>query len=130
MRLKNVKLSELFPNASAAAGVASERIFINENLTAFRRRSVKMATDKKKDGLLLGVWTIDGKVFVKTSPDGSPISQILITFNSMLTTAGRWKHNETLTAVTNNTRPIAFKRVEPKLRFGGRQSKKSRWNYF
>ena len=34
------------------------------------------------------------------------------------------------TAVTNNTRPIAFKRVEPKMRFGGRQSKKSRWNYF
>ena len=73
VRPKNVKLSELFPNASAAARVASERIFINENLTAFRRRLVKMATDKKKDGLLLGVWTIDGKVFVKTSPDGSPI---------------------------------------------------------
>ena len=35
-----------------------------------------------------------------------------------------------LTAVTTNTRPIAFKRVGPKLRFGGRQSKKSRYNYF
>ena len=34
------------------------------------------------------------------------------------------------TAVTTNTQPIAFKRVGPKLRFGGRQSKKSRWNYF
>ena len=34
------------------------------------------------------------------------------------------------TAVTTNTRPIAFKRVGPKLRFGGRQSKKSRWNHF
>ena len=31
--------------------------------------------------------------------------------------------NIELTAVTTNTRPIAFKRVEPKLRFGGRQSK-------
>ena len=44
----------------------------------------------KNDGLLLGqlgVWTIDGKVFVKTSPDGNPIkiSQTLITFDSMLT---------------------------------------------
>ena len=60
VRLKNVKLSELFPNASAAARVAWERIFINENLTAFRRRLVKMATDRKKTdyycefGLLTG----------------------------------------------------------------------------
>ena len=27
-----------------------------------------------------------------------------------------------VTAVTNNTRPIAFKKTPPKLRFGGRQS--------
>ena len=37
---------------------------------------------------------------------------------------------ESFTALTTNTRPIPFKRVGPKLRFGGRQSKKSRWNYF
>ena len=72
VRLKNVKLSELFPNASAAARVASEHIFINENLTAFRRRLVKLASDKN-NGLVQGLWTIDGKVFVKTSPDGRPI---------------------------------------------------------
>ena len=35
-----------------------------------------------------------------------------------------------ITAVTTNTRPIAFKSGTIKLRFGGRQSKKSRWNYF
>ena len=36
-----------------------------------------------------------------------------------------------LTGVTTNTRPTAFKRVGPKqLCFGGRQSKKSCWNYF
>ena len=46
---------------------------MNESLTAFRRRLVKKATDKKNEGLLLGVWTIDGKGFVKTSPDGNPI---------------------------------------------------------
>ena len=66
----------------------SESILINENLTAFRRRLVKKATDEKNDGLLLGVWTIDGKVFVKTSPDGNPIKisqTLLITFDSMLT---------------------------------------------
>ena len=27
----------------------------------------------KKDGLLLSAWTIDGKVFVKTSPEGTPV---------------------------------------------------------
>ena len=49
VRLKNVQLSELFPSASVPARVASERIFINENPTAFRRRLVKKATDKKND---------------------------------------------------------------------------------
>jgi len=49
VRLKNVELSELFPSASVPARVASECIFINENLTAFRRRLVKKATDKKND---------------------------------------------------------------------------------
>ena len=73
VRMKTVKFSELFPNASVPARVPSERIFINENLTTMRRRLVKKATDKKNDGLLLGVWTIDGKVFVKTWPDGNPV---------------------------------------------------------
>ena len=49
VRLKNVQLSELFPSASVPARVASERIFINENPTAFRRRLVKKVTDKKND---------------------------------------------------------------------------------
>ena len=73
VRMKTLKFSELFPNASAPARVPSERIFINENLTTIRRRLVKKATDKKNDGLLLGVWTIDGKVFVKTWLDGNPV---------------------------------------------------------
>ena len=49
VRLKNVQLSELFPSASVPARVALERIFINENPTAFRPRLVKKATDKKND---------------------------------------------------------------------------------
>ena len=57
----------------AEARVASERIFINENLTAFCRILVKKTTDKKNEGLILGVWTIDGKVSGNTSPDGNPI---------------------------------------------------------
>ena len=73
VQLKNVKMSQLFPSASAAARVTSDRIFINENLTVNRRKLLKLANDKKADGLVLGVWTVDGKVFVKTSPEGRPI---------------------------------------------------------
>ena len=71
--LKNVKVSDLFPNMSAAARVQSNRIFINENLTSYRRELVKKANQKRREGMLLSVWTLDGKIFVKTSPEGRPI---------------------------------------------------------
>ena len=73
VQLKNISFSQLFPSASAAARASSNRIFINENLTAYRRNLVRMANERKNDGLLKGVWTIDGKLFVKTSPEGRPI---------------------------------------------------------
>ena len=73
VQLKNVSFSQLFPNASAAAGASSNRIFINENLTAYRRNLVRIASEMKENGLLNGLWTVDGKVFVKTSPEGRPI---------------------------------------------------------
>ena len=52
---------------------SSNRIFINENLTLHRRNLVRTANDRKEDGLLKGVWAVDAKVFVKTSPEGRPI---------------------------------------------------------
>ena len=73
VQLKNISFSQLFPNASAAARVSSNRIFINENLTTHRRSLVRIANERKEDGLLKGVWTVDGKIFVKTSPESSPI---------------------------------------------------------
>ena len=72
-KLKNFKVSQIFPEASAATCVTSERIFINENQTQFRKHTVTKANKKRKDGLLLSVWTIDGNIFVKTSPEGTPI---------------------------------------------------------
>lgn len=59
---------------AAAARVASDRIFINKALTVNPRKLVKLDNDKKADGLVLGVctWAVDGKVFVKTSPEGRP----------------------------------------------------------
>ena len=73
VQLKNISFSQLFPSASAAARASSNRIFINENLTTYRRNLVRLANEKKEDGLLKGVWTVDGKIFVKTSPEGRPI---------------------------------------------------------
>lgn len=48
-------------------------IFINENLTTHMRNLVRIANGRKEDGLLKGVWTVDGKIFVKASPEGRPI---------------------------------------------------------
>ena len=33
---------------------------------------MKEANQMKKDGLLVSVWSMDGKIYVKTSPDGAP----------------------------------------------------------
>ena len=71
--LKNVRVCDIFPHASAVSRVQAKRIFINENLTSFRRSVVKKANQMRKDGLLNSVWTIDGKIFVKTSQEERPI---------------------------------------------------------
>lgn len=72
-KLKNVRVSDLFPNSSAATRVESERIYLNENLTSHRRELLRQANEKRKDGMLSSVWTMDGKIFVKTYPEGRPI---------------------------------------------------------
>ena len=72
-KLKHVGVSDLFPYSSAATRVESERIYLNENLTSYRRGILKEANQKRKDGLVLSAWSMDGKIFVKTSPDGRPI---------------------------------------------------------
>lgn len=68
-KLKQVKVSDLFPSYPSSG---QQRIFINENLTAFRRRVVEEANKRRREGTLISVWTLDGKIFVKTSPSGSP----------------------------------------------------------
>ena len=39
----------------------------------FSRYLLGKAIDMKRDDLLISPWTIDGKVFVKTSPEKRPI---------------------------------------------------------
>jgi len=72
VQLRNISFSQLFPSASAAARASSNRIFINKNLATCRQNLVRIANEKKEVGLLKGVWTVDGKIFVKTSPVGRP----------------------------------------------------------
>ena len=72
-KLKHVRVSDLYPDSTAATRVESGRIYLNENLTSYRRDILKQANQKRKDGLLTSAWSMDGKIFVKTSPDGRPI---------------------------------------------------------
>ena len=71
--LKKIKLSDMFPGLSSAANAKSKGIFINENLTPYRKNIMKKANQLKKDNLLQSAWTLDGKMYVKTSPEGAPI---------------------------------------------------------
>ena len=71
-KLKNVKIPDLFPSY-AYASQEVQRIFINENLTNYRRELFWKANKLKKDSLITSTWTMDGKLFVKTSPSGAPV---------------------------------------------------------
>ena len=73
-KLKDVRVHQLFPNHSAAvSSKEGGRIFINENLTSSRRKVLMKANQMRKDGLLVSCWTLDGKIYIKTSPDGNPV---------------------------------------------------------
>ena len=71
-KLKNVKTSEVFPSY-AFASREDQRIFINENLTNYRRELFWKANKMKKDNMITSTWTMDGKIFVKTSPSGASV---------------------------------------------------------
>ncbi|KAL9957825.1 hypothetical protein ACROYT_G034773 [Oculina patagonica] len=74
VKLKNIKVSDLFPGSSYATSARSEKIFLNENLTSYRRQIVNRANEKRRDGELLSVWTLDGTIFVKTSPEAKDLT--------------------------------------------------------
>ena len=75
-KLRNTSLSDVVPEASAASIVSSKGIYINENLTSFRRELLKGASKKRKNNIISSAWTIDGKVFVKISPASRPIRRL------------------------------------------------------
>ena len=69
-KLKDVRLHDLFPGYPSSG---NRRIYLNENLMPYTRELVEEANKHKHDGTLVSVWTLDRKVYVKTSPSGSPI---------------------------------------------------------
>ena len=71
-KLKDIRIASVFPSFSNAASAGVNRVYINENLTAYRRKLVAIGREMREDGTINNIWTIDGKVFVKTSPDGLP----------------------------------------------------------
>ena len=71
-KLRNISVSNLFPTSTAATRVASDRIFLNENLTSYRRR-INKENEMRRDGEFISAWSLDGKIYVKTSPEGRPI---------------------------------------------------------
>jgi len=72
-KLKNIKASDVFPGYAAARARFNDRLFIKENLASYRRELVDSANRKRRDGCVHSIWTIDGKLFVKTSPEGNPV---------------------------------------------------------
>ena len=71
-KLKDIRIASVFPSFSNAASAGVNRVYINENLTAYRRKLVAIGREMREDGTINNIWTIDGKLFVKTSLDGSP----------------------------------------------------------
>jgi len=67
-----VKTSDVFPSYVFESR-EDQCIFINENLTNYRRELFWKANKMKKDNMITSTWTMDGKIFVKTSPSGAPV---------------------------------------------------------
>ena len=74
-KLKIVKISDIYPSYSSSG---DRRIFILENLTTYRRELVAEANRRRRDGTLLSIWILDGKIYVKTSPEGTPKKIIIL----------------------------------------------------
>ena len=72
-KLKNVRVSNIFPHCSSSTLVQADRIFLNENLTSYRKKILSRANEMRRNDELLSAWSMDGSIYVKTSPQGKPV---------------------------------------------------------
>ena len=70
---KDVSLTGLFQDCPASSQTEPNRIQMGESPTAYRCYLINKLNMKRRYNELLSVWTMDGKVFVKTLPEDSPI---------------------------------------------------------
>lgn len=54
-KLKNIKVSNLFPGTNAATRAVGGRIFLHENLTSYRKKIVNRANEMRRDEVLLSL---------------------------------------------------------------------------
>ena len=71
INLKNVSAPDLFPGCFMETGRRLNRIFINENLTPYRRSMMSIALEKRRDGKVEKVWSLDGKCSSKLPQVGA-----------------------------------------------------------
>lgn len=71
-KLKNVSFADLFPSLTTAEQITYGKIYLFENLTLYRRKIVNQANEMRNDSLILSTWSMDGKIFIKTLPEGRP----------------------------------------------------------
>ena len=69
-KLKKIQVSNLFPSTTAATRAVGDRIYLRENFTSYRKKIINRANEMRRDSVLLSVLTLDGKIYVKTSPEG------------------------------------------------------------
>ena len=71
LQLRGRSVMDIFPDYSSTTDTP-KRIYINENLTQYRKGMMDLALKKKKDEKIPSAWSLDGKIFVKTSPTERP----------------------------------------------------------
>lgn len=70
-KLKNVEIKDLFPGYPSK--IKQVILIYKKNLMIYRQGLINETNRQRREGTLFSVWTMDGKIFVKTSPDGTPI---------------------------------------------------------
>ena len=73
-QLRSTTISSIFPDCVSfiAEHNRQPKIFINENLTQYRKEMMKTAREKRNNGKIVSFWSLDGKIFIKTAPMGNP----------------------------------------------------------
>ena len=69
-KLKDVKVSNIFPHCSSSTLVQADRIFLNENLTSYSKKIISRTNKMRRNDELLSVCSMDGTIYVKTSSAG------------------------------------------------------------